>query len=504
MEGGSLFNPGFLGANFNWWIGQIADDSTWRDNIVPGKFENGNAIPGWGYRYKVRIIGLHDQGEIAVPSDQLPWAQVMFPITAGGGQTSATQTPNLRQGMMVFGFFLDEKDQQVPVIMGILGNNEQTPLATTIGTNRVTNETPGSLATSGYAQGQSPPPGTSLPKTPDSNLAINPSTGPTIEGINAVHLLSNADVKRNELYNVKVFMADPNDLVGSAMKGIQVEVENLTRKIDKNAHAVGSYVDAISAVAARSGCLSAIAGSAQKIASYLKIIYYNLFSCLMKEINKLLSPTVDLLFPNDRFKFLDIKDILTEITNCLFKQIINELISLVTSYLTNLINCSQVIPSPDGTAPFAPICTAETLAGEILASNQEKIQNELNKALGVVNGFLEDISEGLGDIAQISQIAGIALNVAFCLNFENLTLKFFPCDLLPNKPISDFYTLQSGGGGITEQFLPNLVNVAQSVTSSINIPATERVPFVQPRRTEPIDYSDRRTSPEETQSRTIA
>jgi hypothetical protein len=26
MEGGALFNSGFLGASFNWWIGQIADD----------------------------------------------------------------------------------------------------------------------------------------------------------------------------------------------------------------------------------------------------------------------------------------------------------------------------------------------------------------------------------------------------------------------------------------------------------------------------------------------
>ena len=38
MEGGSLFNPGFLGSNFLWWVGQIADDSTWRDNINAGKY----------------------------------------------------------------------------------------------------------------------------------------------------------------------------------------------------------------------------------------------------------------------------------------------------------------------------------------------------------------------------------------------------------------------------------------------------------------------------------
>jgi len=172
MEGGTLFNSGFLGASFSWWIGQIAADSTWRDNILPGKFESKDQVSGWGRRYKVRIIGLHDQGETEVPSDQLPWAQVMYPVTGGGGQANAGATANLRQGMFVFGFFLDGQEQQVPVIMGVLGNNAQTQLSTKIGDNRVTNTQPGSLATSGHA---TPVDGNKDPniKVPDEGLVIN-------------------------------------------------------------------------------------------------------------------------------------------------------------------------------------------------------------------------------------------------------------------------------------------------------------------------------------------
>ena len=92
MEGGSLFNPGFLGGSFLWWVGQIADDLTWRKNKNPGKFTSPSNIPGWGERYKVRIIGLHDQGENEIPSEQLPWAQIMYPVTAGGGQSNSHQT----------------------------------------------------------------------------------------------------------------------------------------------------------------------------------------------------------------------------------------------------------------------------------------------------------------------------------------------------------------------------------------------------------------------------
>ena len=60
MEVGALFNQGFLGQGFSWWIGQIPDDATWRDNIIPGKFDNKEQVKGWGRRYKVRIIGIHD------------------------------------------------------------------------------------------------------------------------------------------------------------------------------------------------------------------------------------------------------------------------------------------------------------------------------------------------------------------------------------------------------------------------------------------------------------
>ena len=60
MTEGGGFNQGYLGQGFHWWVGQVADDSYWRDNILSGKFESAESIPGWGYRYKVRIFGVHD------------------------------------------------------------------------------------------------------------------------------------------------------------------------------------------------------------------------------------------------------------------------------------------------------------------------------------------------------------------------------------------------------------------------------------------------------------
>ena len=63
MEGGALFDPGFLGGQFLWWVGQIPDDATWRENTPPGVYPGKDAQLGWGRRYKVRIIGIHDKDE---------------------------------------------------------------------------------------------------------------------------------------------------------------------------------------------------------------------------------------------------------------------------------------------------------------------------------------------------------------------------------------------------------------------------------------------------------
>ena len=172
-EGGALFNQQFLGQGFNWWIGQVADDSYWRDNINPGKFEDKQSVPGWGYRYKVRIFGLHDAGEGGIESKDLPWSNIMYPVTAGAYLQSSGQTPMIRQGNIVFGFFLDGPEQQQPIIMGVMGNNSQTDLATEIGTDRVSNTKPGTLATSGFAEGAKPPKGKSGSTPPDSDKVVN-------------------------------------------------------------------------------------------------------------------------------------------------------------------------------------------------------------------------------------------------------------------------------------------------------------------------------------------
>lgn len=184
QDGGALFDSGLLGSSFHWWIGQIADDSVWKENIIAAPHASEGENIGWGRRYKVRILGLHDQGETEIPSKDLPWANVMMPVTSGGSLSNSGQTPALRQGNMVFGFFMDGSAMTVPVIMGVMSNNAQNEPALTVGDNRVTNKQPGSLAVSGYADGQvSKDPKTGeKPTPPDGDIkSEHPNSSPAAQ-----------------------------------------------------------------------------------------------------------------------------------------------------------------------------------------------------------------------------------------------------------------------------------------------------------------------------------
>ena len=122
-----LFKKYFVGRDgFYWWIGQIAEESSWSDNLSGIPSEDNTKTPGFGQRYKVRIMGYHTAVASELPDDHLPWATVMYPVTAGGGTAGISATANLRQGMFVFGFFMDGEDGQMPVIMGVIGYNDYT------------------------------------------------------------------------------------------------------------------------------------------------------------------------------------------------------------------------------------------------------------------------------------------------------------------------------------------------------------------------------------------
>jgi len=398
MEGGALFNPGFLGGNFLWWVGQIADDSTWRENISAGKIKSKNDTPGWGYRYKVRIIGIHDQGESSIKSDQLPWAQVMYPITAGGGQGGSFQTPALKQGNFVFGFFLDSQDRQVPVIMGVLGNNATTRLKTKTALGG-----PGNRSVAAVNQNTERPSRDNFPNTrsgaksyqkalkrwqkeqetkastdaqnftpqshhskgadkdttkkvADTELAADkPSSGtlPTKEASDGVHIETAEDNKKEKVLKRKHALACPDPEQSSEMTAIQTVIENMTEKMQDAQKALQQYTSAVSLPikGAFKEIDEILSEAAAEISKHMKKIFGKVQNFVTEQVNNIAQPLLKISPPSIRIQLLD--DLVKgfEALCCAFNGIVGGLAGTILGALLNILGRKGNSSPPVGSTP---------------------------------------------------------------------------------------------------------------------------------------------------------
>ena len=117
----TLIKTDFVGKDgFIWWFGRVANKKVWKeDNLVMA------ATGNFAQRVKVRIVGYHPFND-SLPEEDLPWAQVMMDPMTGGGQGGMGDTLTLVGGETCIGFFLDGEEAQQPVIMGLIGRQENT------------------------------------------------------------------------------------------------------------------------------------------------------------------------------------------------------------------------------------------------------------------------------------------------------------------------------------------------------------------------------------------
>lgn len=118
----SLLQSHFIGRDgFRWWIGQVPPIKDEKGDVW-GEQANKQ---GWGIRVKVRILGYHPLDPEELSNQDLPWAQVMLPTTAGSGSAFYGVNSKVGQGDMVIGFFMDGDNAQIPIIMGVLGKTKE-------------------------------------------------------------------------------------------------------------------------------------------------------------------------------------------------------------------------------------------------------------------------------------------------------------------------------------------------------------------------------------------
>ena len=452
MESSSLFNPGFLGGSFYWFIGQVADDSTWRENQNPGKFEEVSEMPAWGYRYKVRIIGHHDQDESDVTAEELPWAQVMYPVTAGTGHGGSYQSPAIKQGSFVFGFFLDGKDQQTPIIMGCLGNNAKTKLERRQGTEGSggKNFTPISFFSKMIeeepVEQKHLKDGDLAPKQAGNDAYSSPSKeNVTMESSDANNIKTIADRKKYGTLVEKHALACPNPDTQSDTKNIQTVISTLTSKIEEfqNSLRDADLAAGLPILQNNKDIDAAIEGASEEMAKYMKGTMNKLQQFTTKEFNEKLAPLENLAPPSHALELLKKKVEGLEKIACMFNGIAGlALAGLIAAALRRAFNrkkkkaeqaasnasvsdagvvnaqlepgtvgvtTSAVIPSvpildtpgssdvppptADGFYRPTPLCETEEIIGEVLGGTINTIMSGFDSAIGPV---IDEIQNSLG------------------------------------------------------------------------------------------------------------
>ena len=417
----ATFNSHFIGRDgFIWWLGQIAPEKDWKENKPNKPVENNGDIKGFGERYRVRIMGYHSCVK-DIPDDALPWAYIMYPVTAGGGGRNSSQNANLAQGDFVYGFFMDGENAQTPVIMGIIGNNEY---------NKVLEGLPQDecyIPYSGYPQDADDE------KKSTTGIRAEEGGGQVIEQKNSKGQASNdqrfesasgpcsqkpiADKEEKEKGRVKEPLAKPTDCEPNPMGRAQQELQNTMKEIQRLKK---SQFD--SRLALVGGTAGDIAGqinnlcekAAEFIAGILKTILDKILKAVLNKTGEKCKETYDLLHPNERPELRKkVEEILQQIV-CIFRKLIDELLDKVKEFVCDAAD----------KAVTAPPCLLNNFVGNMLGSVSDGMENSINGQLGQLTSLIGGLGGNIGGGIGIGGGMGAAGGGGF---LEEI-MSFLKCD----------------------------------------------------------------------------
>jgi hypothetical protein len=389
----SLFNSEQFGKDPRFWLGQIVDDSEWKENRPEGLYDTSDEVPGWGYRYKVRIFGKHP--ETGLQDVELPWADILYPVTSGSGHASSFQTPNLRKGNFVFGIYLDGKDETQPCIFGCFGNNDQTNLL-------FTRPPVGFTPTSGLYGEEVPvysiPAGGSGPKggpSPHEGTGLgdnqnNEGNGQELE-----------DGRQESTLPVSEKCAKSLDDTQIELKKFIQRVEETQRRAQNWSYWVNTKGTELASGVFRTETIERdIQKTAQRISERIKDIINGIRQFITEKIDDIISDTYKLFFPEEEKEVEKAHNKAIDLITCLFNKIIANLIKMIGDLLRELV----------GRFINVPLCAVENILSGLLGQLLGLITGTLNSIFGPLSALIGSAIDLGGDILGfVSQILGFFL-----------------------------------------------------------------------------------------------
>jgi hypothetical protein len=383
----SLFNSEQFGKDPRFWLGQIVDDSEWKENRPGGKYSDPSEVPGWGYRYKVRIFGKHP--ETGVRDVELPWADIIYPVTGGSGHASSFQTPNLRKNTFVFGVYLDGKDETQPCILGCFGNNDQTNLSFT---RPPVGFTPASGLTKEEVPAHSIPPTPGPPKE-DVGLGESPK--------------SESDVQE-EKDGGQESTLPISEKCAKSLDDTQIELKKFIQRVEETQQRAQNWSYWVNTKGAElgSGVFRTetierdIQKTAQRISERIKDIINGIRQYITEKIDDIISDTYKLFFPEEEKEVEEAHNQAIDLITCLFNKIIANLIKMIGDLLRQLV----------GRFINVPLCAVENILSGLLGQLLGLITGTLNSIFGPLSALIGSAIDLAGDILGfVSQILGFFL-----------------------------------------------------------------------------------------------
>jgi hypothetical protein len=452
-----LFKRYFVGRDgFIWWLGQIAPESTWKDNQPGFPVGTNSDIKGFGERYRVRIMGYHTANIDEIPDDELPWAYVMYPVTAGGGGRSGSQSANISQGDFVFGFFMDGEDAQMPVIMGILGNNEYAAVSKNITKARF-------VPFSGYTESDRAA-YTSL--NVDQGGEIVRQTGPKTEGpaqsqgdnagtpnnptVNESSTQSNTKIdvaSKKAAEEQSQPLAQPSDCEPIPLGKIQKDLQNTIVEIQKAQKSVYDFSKAIttdgdfSIENIQEYINEKLNLAIEKSSEGIKWIFKQIQKYVTDKVNNSMKDFYYFLFPNERPELKKAVDTVNDLIACLFRKFIKGLIVSIGAFLQDSVN--KIINGAK--------CVVENLIANTLGQLIGEILREINKVLSGISSLVGQT------VSIVDDVLGIITDL----------LSFLSCEEKPSCSSVNEWNILSGAKPLSKGDIDSLVNKAKNLAAGV-------------------------------------
>ena len=413
-------NANFIGKDgFNWFVGQVENDgaghfasdlaknlaasaaNTLTNFTALGLFGRTNIDWDWTNKVKVRIMGYHSPSKAELPTEELPWALVMMPVTHPQ-RSGIGSLHQLQINSWVIGFFMDGANAQVPIIIGALGDeNPQSGYGseggTAVGFDRLSAPTYDEKVHGGEGSGVGGTgstvednPETGQEEAPKNNEGIVEEEGKddtkNPRGPAEPQTQAQVAAEEKKCVTVQIGNGKCGSETSTKLEGPLAEFMKFARGVEKNE--IDEFIDK------RTGDVvdleEKIDKTTNRIQRKINGFLGNIKGVVMEDVNKMVKEKLDgNNVPNpdldDEVK-KELKNV-GDLVSCLFKDMLDDLKDFIKGMLSDLLE----------NALDTALCLVQKMISDIMGKIMDKVEDALNMLKGVVGAIKDkaDMIQGI-------------------------------------------------------------------------------------------------------------